>query len=66
MKRQGHTGREMLASGSWVKLAPKHYRHESGAEIRYDCNRWVWQIVGAEAYTLLWVARHAVERKAVR
>lgn len=54
----------MVASGEWVKLAPKHYRHSSGAEIRYDCNRWVWQILGGDAYTLLWVARHWVESKA--
>jgi len=64
IKRMGNTGREMVASGAWVKLASKHYEHISGAVIRYDCNRWVWQIVGGDAYPLLWVARHAVERDA--
>lgn len=66
MKRQGHTGREMVKSGAWVKVAKKHYRHISGAEICYDCNRWVWQILGGDAYTLLWVARHNVEKLAAK
>jgi len=64
MTRMGHTGREMVESGAWVKLGKKHYQHSSGIEIRYDCNRWVWQIVGGHAFTLLWVARHEVERSA--
>lgn len=54
----------MVESGAWCKVSRQHYRHVSGAEIRYDCNRWVWQIVGGDAYTLLWVARHVVERSA--
>ncbi len=60
MNRMGNTGREMVASGAWCKLGKKHYQHSSGIEIRYNCNRWLWEIVGRnEAYTLLWVAVHA-------
>lgn len=65
MKRMGNTGREMVESGAWVKLGSKHYSHISGAEIRYNSNRWVWEIVGRnEAYSLLWVARYNVEKVA--
>jgi hypothetical protein len=64
MNRMGNTGREMLESGAWMKVAAKHYLHVSGAEIIYDWNRWVWQIVGGDAYEALWVARYNVERKA--
>lgn len=53
MKRNGNTGREMVQCGEWVKVASKHYRHISGVEIRYNCNRWVWEIIGRdEAYTV--------------
>lgn len=63
MLRMGNTGREMVQSGTWVKVARKHYRHVSGAEIRYNSNRWLWEIVGTEhAHELLWAARHVVER----
>ena len=63
--RAGNTGREMVESGQGVKAGRKHYRHESGIEIAYNCNRWVWEIVGhGEAYTLLWAARHWAEKQA--
>jgi len=63
IKRQGNTGREMVESGAWIKVAKKHYKHIDGAEIRYNCNRWVWEIVGTgDAYSLLWVARYNVEK----
>lgn len=65
-KRMGNTGREMVESGAWVKVGRKHYEHISGAQIRYNCNRWVWEVVGQPdaAWTLLWVARHFVEKVA--
>jgi len=64
MKRMGHTGREMVQSGEWCKVASKHYRHASGVEIRYNCNRWLWEVSTGEAYTTLWVARYTAERNA--
>lgn len=63
MKRMGHTGREMEASGEWVKIGRKHYEHISGVQIRYDCNRWAWEIIGRnELYTVLWAAKHRAEQ----
>lgn len=57
--RHGHTGRELVESGAWIKVGKKHYRHVDGAEIRYDCNRWGWTVVGRpERWTALWVAAH--------
>jgi hypothetical protein len=64
MKRMGNTATAMKESGEWNKVGSKHYRHIGGIEVRYNCNRWMWELVGCdEAYTLLWVARHAAERK---
>lgn len=63
-KRMGHTGREMKASGEWASIGRKHYRHISGVEVRYNCNRWMWEIVGHhnQAWTALWVAKHYAEQ----
>jgi hypothetical protein len=58
--RHGNTGVEMVASGAWVKVGKKHYRHVSGEEIKYDCNAWGWRAVG-RLYTTLWMARYEVE-----
>lgn len=62
MIRQGNTGKEMVASGQWVKVARKHYRHVSGAEIVYDHNRWAWFACG-KLWSTLWVARYNVEKE---
>jgi hypothetical protein len=67
MIRAGNTGREMIESGAWIKVARKHYRHMEGVEIVYNCNRWAWEIIGGkntgEAYGLLWVARQRAEQQ---
>jgi hypothetical protein len=59
--RHGNTGKEMVASGAWVKVGKKHYRHASGQEITYDNNRWAWRAMG-NLWSALWVAQHEVER----
>lgn len=61
--RHGNTGRELVNSGAWVKVGRKHYRHIDGAEVRYNCNHWGWQIVGQpELWKSLWVAAHWATR----
>ena len=60
--RHGHTGREMAQAITWTKVARKHYRHISGVEVRYDCNRWGWEVVGEGLYfTVLYAAKHWAE-----
>lgn len=54
----------MLASGAWCKVERKHYRHVSGIEIAYDCNRWLWKVSDGTCYSALWVARHWAEKMA--
>ena len=52
----------MLASGQWAKVGRKHYRHESGAEVRYDNNAWGWRVNDRpETWQTLTVAVHNVE-----
>jgi hypothetical protein len=63
--RHGNTGREMLAGGAWVKVGRRHYRHVSGAEVKYDCNLWGWA-TGGRLYASLWAARDAAERAEAR
>lgn len=61
------SGRDMPESGSWVKLGAKHYQHINGRQIRYNHNKWHWDVLDDEggfiaAYDALWVARLEVER----
>lgn len=50
-------------SGTWERIARKHYRHIGGHEVRYDCNRWAWEVIGGAndgyLYGTLNVAQHA-------
>lgn len=50
----------MLTSGEWVKDG-KTYRHASGAEIRYDHNRFGWEF-GGRVYKTLEVAKWQFEQ----
>jgi hypothetical protein len=63
--RHGNTSREMLAGGTWVKVGRRHYRHVSGAEVKYDCGLRGWA-TGGWLYASLWAARDAAERAAAR
>lgn len=66
--RHGNTGREMVEGGAWAKVGRKHYRFIDGTEVVYDCNAWLWKIVGGasdgERYAALWPARWRVETTA--
>jgi len=68
VRRQGNTGKAMVGSGAWVRVAKKHYRHVSGVEIVYRCNHWVWAVVEdgkpETRWSMLWVARYEAERTA--
>jgi hypothetical protein len=56
----------MKNEGSWAKVGDKAYRHESGIEIRYNHNAWLWQIVGESfGYKTLSVAKWNAEKQAV-
>lgn len=64
--RAGHTHLDLRRSGQWAVVARRHYRHLSGIEVAYDCNRWSWVVSGPgmdpERYERLWVAQHRAER----
>ena len=57
---------DLIATGAWAKVASKTYRHISGIVVRYDCNRWAWEIVGGaedgHMYGTLTVAAHSATR----
>jgi hypothetical protein len=59
------TDLDMVNSGAWNKVGKKHFRHVSGAEVRYDCNAWTWAVTGCaadgERYSALHAARSRVE-----
>lgn len=45
MLRRSNTALEIVALGEFAKLGRKHYAHgTSGAEIKWDCNRWSWVV----------------------
>lgn len=52
-----------ITEGTWNRVAKKHYRHESGVEVIYRHNDWVWEIIGGRndglRYERLWAAQHA-------
>ena len=66
MTRHGNTATEMKFDGSWAKVGRKHYRHVSGAEVRYDHNGWAWLAdnVPGRAFDALWLAKLECEKAA--
>lgn len=40
--------------GTWNRIASKHYRHESGVEVRYNHKAWNWEVVGGANDSLCW------------
>lgn len=54
MVRRGNTGRDIVASGEFVKSGKKEYTHgESGQVIRYDHNGWVWRTPDGTGFAAL-------------
>lgn len=58
--------------GVWAKAGrcggkPVH-QHANGVKVAYNCNRWLWEIIGGAsdglAYKALWLAQYEVERVA--
>lgn len=48
----------------WAKVGRKHYRHESGAEVTYDHNRFLWIAANGSGYITLHAAQSASLSKA--
>lgn len=65
-RHPARTDLDMLASGSWNRIARKDYRHATGTRITYRHNDYVWEIIGGAhdglLLTSLWAARHEVEK----
>jgi len=53
-------------NGMWVKVASKHYRHDSGIEVIYRHNAWAWEVRGGQddghSYKTLRVAQHSATK----
>ena len=64
--RHGNTAHEMKTDGAWAKAGRKHYRHVSGAEVRYDHNAWCWRASNVEGrvWDALWIAKMECEKAA--
>lgn len=50
--RNKRTDLQIVAAGDFAKVGKKHFRHVSGAEIKYDCNAWGWRACGRLWQTL--------------
>ena len=65
-RRNTRTDLELVASGAWAKVGTKAFRHESGVEVRYDHNAWLWRVVGGaddgNGYKTLDVAAYSALR----
>jgi hypothetical protein len=52
-----------ITSGTWNRIARKHYQHISGIQVIYRHNAWAWEVVGGKddghRYGTLSVAQHA-------
>jgi hypothetical protein len=55
--RNTRTDLEIVNSGEFVKVARKHFRHVSGLEITFDCNRCGWRISDETGW--VWPNLHA-------
>ena len=54
----------MNISQLWAKVGRKHYRHETGVEVTYDFNRFLWIAADGNGYITLHAAQNASVRKA--
>jgi len=65
-RRNTRTDLALVESGAWAKVGSKHFRHESGIEVKYDHNAWNWQIIGGREcgyrYGTLEVAAYSAVR----
>jgi len=43
VRRNRRTDLQIVNDGDFVKVGKKHFRHVSGAEVKYDCNAWAWR-----------------------
>lgn len=50
----------------WVKVGSKHYQHVSGVQVKYDHNRWHWQIIGGAKCGLAYETKWASQTEAVK
>lgn len=50
-----------VVANDWLKVASKHYKHKSGVQIKYNHNRWKWEVIGGikcgNLYDTKWVAQ---------
>ena len=54
-------------TAGWEKVGRKHYRNtERGVEVRYDCNRWLWEVIGGSNCSLFYTTRTVAQYYAVR
>lgn len=60
------TRQQPTASGTWNRIARKHYRHISGVEVIYRPNTWNWEVIGGQYDGLRWstlsAAQHFAEK----
>lgn len=59
---------EATTTETWIKVGPKHYRHTSGAEVRFDpeARAWAWRVTYADGtlgrhYGTLYVGKFIAE-----
>jgi hypothetical protein len=55
-RRNTRTDLDLVNAGDFVKVGRRHFRHESGLEITYDCNRSHWLAAGNAWQSLEWAA----------
>ena len=62
-RRTERTDLTIISDGDFAKIGRHHFIHESGAEIKYLCNHYCWQILGGKAYQTLREAVYQVRKR---
>jgi hypothetical protein len=55
-----------ITSGTWNRIAKKHYRHIDGTEVIYRHNSWVWEVIGGPNDGLCWTTLSAAQHFATK
>lgn len=50
----------------WIQVASKHYRHKTGVQVKYDHNRWAWQVIGGVNCGRLYETKWQSQTEAVK
>ena len=50
----------------WVKVGSRHHKHITGVQVKYNHNRWAWEIIGGAKCGLMYETKWVAQTEAVK